>query len=213
MDDARSLEQQEADIGHKIEQVSLSNNGSRSPPSSGAPGPFPAARGAGSTAAIPRPFATSILSGIQTAAGGSSVDSGAAQLVTPGGGEDVEMSSSAVSAIPTPASTTDTETGATGQQPPTGATPAGIPPPGGDSGGVPGMPPGMAAPDPFAMLVMMSDRLIEESYSQAASKDSEPGVANKRPHSGAEAGGAGEPHIKVQKREGLGAGSSGKDRR
>ena len=64
--------------------------------------------------------------------------------------------------------------------------------------GIPGMPAGMPM-DPFAMLLQMSDRLIDESY-QASSKDS--GTAAKRAHSGgAEAGAGAEPHSKVQKRD------------
>ena len=127
-------------------------------------------------------------------------DSGAAQLPHEGSGgdDDVEMSSSSSAQAPsagptsggvgtTPvvpsssSSTSETETASIGQQPPAGAMPAGIP----------GMPPGMPM-DPFALLVQMSDRLIDESY-QASSKDSESGSTGKRPRpqSGAE-GGAGE---------------------
>ncbi len=213
MDSTSSLEQQEEEIGEQIEQVSLSNNGSR-----------PHANQLGS-ARQPKPNTTISADNKTTAPPPHvTVDSGAAQQAASipggegggggggGGGGDVEMSISSASPAPAPATTTaeevsspaavETETGANGQQPPAGATPAEIPPG--------GLPPGMPAMDPFALLVQMSDRLIDESY-QAASKDSEtePGVANKRPHSGAGAGGAGEdamePDVKVQKREQLAA--------
>ena len=205
MDSSSSQEQQEENLGGQTEQVSSTNEQEISAPISG--GNRHEARGESMS-----------VDEHKTLVSMEQVDSGAAQLPHEGGigdsGEnDVEMSSSTSSAqvpcagptsaevtptaIPSSSLTSETETAAIDHQPPAGAMPAGMP----------GLPPGMPM-DPFALLVQMSDRLIDESY-QASSKDSEAGSTSKRPRpqSGAE-GGAGdgetessEPHSKVQKRE------------
>ena len=210
MDSSSSQEQQDENLGGEIKQVSSTNEQEGSAPISG--GNRHEARGESMS-----------VDEHKTLASMEQVDSGAAQLpheesIGGDGDNDVEMSSSSTSsaqvpcagptsaevtpaAIPSSTVTSETETAAIDQQPPAGAMPAGMP----------GLPPGMAM-DPFALLVQMSDRLIDESY-QASSKDSETVSTSKRPRpqSGAECGAGdgetevSEPHSKVQKREELAA--------
>ena len=206
MDSSSPQEQHDENLGGQTERVSSTNEQEGSTPISG--GNRHEARGESMS-----------VDEHKTLVSMEQVDSGAAQLPHEGGigdvgDNDVEMSSSSTSsaqvpcagptsaevtptAIPSSTLTSETVTAAIDHQPPAGAMPAGMP----------GLPQGMPM-DPFALLVQMSDRLIDESY-QASSKDSEAGSTSKRPRpqSGAEDGaGDGEtessgPHSKVQKRE------------
>ncbi len=123
--------------------------------------------------------------------------------------EDVEMSTPSI--VPTSDAAAPPGPAAVdaAAQPPAGAMPAGMPSGLAGMAGMMagGMPPGMPPMDPFAMLIQMSDRLIDESY-KPSSKDSQAEIekaqlanAQKRQRTGSETGAEGgvEPQNKVQK--------------